>query len=80
MWCRDRGPDHVEDAVTLLANSSRIEAGAAAYIEDQGVGLAQRAELIDPRLNDGVVEAFGVVFGSDVAVGADGGDAGLGHA
>ena len=42
--------------------------------------MAQRAELIDPRLNDGVVEAFGVVFGSDVVVGADGGDAGVGHA
>ena len=66
--------------MTLLANGSRIEAGAAAYIEDQGVGLAQRAELVAPRLNSGVVEAFGVVFGSDVVVGADGGDAGVGHA
>ena len=40
----------VDGAVTLLANGSRIEAGAAVYIEDKGVGLAQRAELIDPRL------------------------------
>ena len=42
--------------------------------------MAQRAELVDPRLNSGVFEAFGVVFGGDVVVGADGGDAGVGHA
>jgi len=39
--------------------------------------LAPRAELVDPRLNDGAVEALGVVFGGDVVVGAAGGaDAG----
>jgi hypothetical protein len=31
-------------------------------------------------LNSGVFEAFGVVFGGYVVVGADGGDDGVGHA
>ncbi len=70
----------VDGSVTLLANGSRIEAGSAVYIEDKGVGLAQRAELIDPRLNDGVAEALGVAFSGDVVVGADGSDDGVGHA
>ena len=42
--------------------------------------MAQRAELIDPRLNDGVAEALGVAFSGDVVVGADGSDDGVGHA
>ena len=70
----------VEGAVTLLANGSRIEAGAAVYIEDNGVGLAQRAELIDPRLNDGVAEAPGVALSGYVVVGADGSADGEGDA